>query len=66
MKKGSFDEKFEERIYSHTLARPVNNEKGILLFDAGQVIDVNVIKALNEHNVKEVHIRSVLTCESEG
>jgi len=31
---GSFDEKFDDRIYSHTLATTVLDAKGEVLFDA--------------------------------
>ena len=65
-KMGSFDEKFDDRIYSHTIATPVLDEKGAVLFEANTVIDIPTLKALNEHNVGEVNIRSVLTCETNG
>jgi hypothetical protein len=63
---GSFDEKFDDRIYSHTLATKVLDAEGKLLFDANTVINIPVLKALNENNVPEVNIRSVLTCETNG
>ena len=65
-KKGSFEESFEDRIYSHTLASDVKTEDGTVLFNAGTVIDTQVVKVLNENNIDEVNIRSVLTCETEG
>lgn len=65
-KKGSFEESFEDRIYSHTLATDVKADDGTVIFNAGTVIDTYVAKILNDHNVDEVNIRSVLTCETEG
>jgi DNA-directed RNA polymerase subunit beta' len=65
-KTGSFDDKFDDRIYSHTIATPVLDEKGEVLFEANTVIDIPTLKALNENNVSEVNIRSVLTCETNG
>jgi hypothetical protein len=63
---GSFDEKFDDRIYSHTLATKVLDAKGNILFDANTVINIPVLKALNENEIAEVNIRSVLTCETNG
>jgi len=71
-KKGSFDEKFEDRIFSHTLALDVKDPKGgasakrkDVLIPAGTVINNDVLEMINEHNIDEVAIRSVLTCETE-
>jgi DNA-directed RNA polymerase subunit beta' len=44
----------------------VKTEDGTVLFNAGTVIDTQVVKLLNENNIDEVNIRSVLTCETEG
>ena len=63
---GSFDEKFEDRIYSHTLASDVKDSKGKVLVEAGTIIDTDVVALINEKKVNEVNIRSVLTCETEG
>ncbi len=62
----SFDEKFEDRIYSHTLASPAYDSKGNILFEANTVIDIQVLKTLTDSDVSEVNIRSVLTCDIEG
>jgi len=64
-KKWSFDEKFEDRIYSHTLAQDVKNEKDEIILKAWTIIDTNTLKLINENNINEVKIRSVLTCETE-
>lgn len=64
-KKWSFDENFEEKIYSHSLAVDVKDDKWNVLIEAWTIIDNNVNKLLNLHEIKEVNIRSVLTCETE-
>ena len=64
-KKWSFDENFEEKIYSHSLAVDVKDNKWNILIEAWTIIDNNVNKLLNLHEIKEVNIRSVLTCETE-
>ncbi len=65
-KKGSFDENFEDRIFSHSLALDVKGKKGEVLIPSGTVITTDVIAQLTEHKIDEVAIRSVLTCETEG
>jgi DNA-directed RNA polymerase subunit beta' len=62
----SFDEKFEDRIFSHTIANDVKDSKWNVLVEAGIIVDTNVIKILNSNDVNKVDIRSVLTCETEG
>ena len=64
-KKWSFDENFEERIYSHTIAIDIKDEKGNVLLEAWTIIDSDIIKIINENNITKVNIRSVLTCETE-
>jgi DNA-directed RNA polymerase subunit beta' len=61
----SFDEKFEDKVYSHTIATDVKDSKGNLLVEACTIVDTNVLKLLNDNNINEVNIRSVLTCETE-
>ena len=61
-----FTEKFEDRIYSHTIASDVKNEKGDLVVEACTIVDTNILKVLNAHSINKVNIRSVLTCETEG
>jgi len=63
--KSGFDEKFEDRIYSHTLALDVKDSKGDVIITEGTVIDTNTLAIIEEHKVEEVAIRSVLTCETE-
>jgi len=66
-KKGSFDEKFEDRIFSHTLALDVKDAKGKeVLIPEGTVINNDILELINEYKIDEVSIRSVLTCETEG
>jgi DNA-directed RNA polymerase subunit beta' len=61
----SFVENFEDRIYSHTLAFDVKNDKWDIIIESWTIIDNSVIKIINENNINEVNIRSVLTCETE-
>jgi len=64
--KTGFDEKFEDRIYSHTLAKDVKDAKWNIIIADGTVIDNDILAVIEEHKVEEVAIRSVLTCETEG
>lgn len=66
MKSGGFDEKFEDRIYSHSLAHEVKDETGKVILPAGSIIDTQAVNTINKHNINSVNIRSVLTCETEG
>lgn len=60
-----FNESFEDRIYSHTLATDLKDSKWKVIVEAWTIIDKNVLKILSDNEVKEVNIRSVLTCEVE-
>ncbi len=64
-KKWSFDASFDERIYSHTLASDVKDEKWKVIIKSGSVIDTPTLKIINDNQINEVNIRSVLTCETE-
>lgn len=64
--KTGFDEKFEDRIYSHTLAADVKDAKGKVVLEEGQVIDTKALEVIQENSINEVALRSVLTCETEG
>jgi len=63
--KTGFDEKFEDRIYSHTLALDIKDSKWKVLITEGTVIDKNTLAIIEENQIPEVAIRSVLTCETE-
>ncbi|NUJ97624.1 DNA-directed RNA polymerase subunit beta' [Candidatus Gracilibacteria bacterium] len=65
-KKTSFSDSFDDKIYSHTLALDVKDKNGKTFIKAGTIIDVNILKLINDNNIDEVSIRSVLTCETEG
>ncbi|RKW22956.1 DNA-directed RNA polymerase subunit beta' [Candidatus Gracilibacteria bacterium] len=65
-KTGNFEEKFEDRIYSHTLANDVVSADGKVLLKKGDVIDTQALNILNANGINSVDIRSVLTCETEG
>lgn len=64
--KSGFDEKFEDRIYSHTLALDVKDASGTVILEAGTVIDKNILEVISTQKVAKVCLRSVLTCETEG
>jgi DNA-directed RNA polymerase subunit beta' len=64
-KTGSFEEKFNDRIYSNTLASDILDSNWKLLVPAGTIIDTKVLEIINSNGVNEVNIRSVLTCETE-
>lgn len=61
----SFVEKFEDRIYSHTIATDVKNSSGKVVVEAGTIVDTSILKVLNANEINTVNIRSVLTCETE-
>ncbi len=65
-KSWSFEEKFEDRIYSHTLARDIIDANGKVLVPAWKIVDTKTLLIINANNINKVDIRSVLTCESEG
>lgn len=64
-KSGNFDEKFEDRIYSHTLANSVLDKKWKILLEEWTIIDNKVLKIIEKNDINSVDIRSVLTCETE-
>ncbi len=64
-KKWSFDASFDERIYSHTLASDVKDTKWKVILKTWTVIDTPTLKIINDNQINEVNIRSVLTCETE-
>jgi DNA-directed RNA polymerase subunit beta' len=61
-----FNESFEERLFSHTVATPIKDEKGNVIIEANTIIDKKVLEKINKNNIDSVNIRSVLTCETEG
>jgi DNA-directed RNA polymerase subunit beta' len=64
-KKWSFDDKFEDRIFSHVLATDLKWKDGKLLFPAKTIIDTKNLASIMQSWVDEVNIRSALTCETE-
>lgn len=61
-----FNESFEDRIYSHSLASDLKDAKWNAIVEAWTIIDKKVIEIIKKNNIWEVNIRSVLTCETEG
>lgn len=60
-------EDFAELLFGRTLAAPLADPKtGELLADAGSEIDRPLVKKIDELGIKEVTIRSILTCQSEN
>ncbi|MBX2860014.1 MAG: DNA-directed RNA polymerase subunit beta'' [Vampirovibrio sp.] len=54
----------EDRLISRTVAENVVNEDGEVLIEAGEVVTQGVADAINAAGIKEVTIRSSLTCET--
>lgn len=61
----NFVEKFEDRIYSHTIATDVKSSNGNIIVDSWTIVDTSILKVLNANDINSVNIRSVLTCETE-
>lgn len=61
----SFEEKFEDRIYSHTIANDILKEDWTVLLKSWTIIDNHVLKIIIWNDIQKVDIRSVLTCETE-
>ncbi len=60
-------EKFETRIYGRTLAENAANPKtGEVIAKKDRIIDKETINLLNENNIDEVEVRSVITCQTEN
>jgi len=60
-------EEFEHRIYGRTVAEAIVNPKtGEIIEKAGKIIEKTTIKDIQEHNINEVSLRSVLTCKIEN
>ncbi|MBP8016872.1 DNA-directed RNA polymerase subunit beta', partial [Candidatus Gracilibacteria bacterium] len=56
---------FEEKIFGKILAKDIL-EGNKVLFSAGTLVDKSVLKTIQDKNIENVCIRSVLTCETEG
>ena len=63
--KWSFSESFAERIFSQTIATDIKINWKIVI-EEWTIINKDILKIVEANNIKEVNIRSVLTCESEG
>ena len=61
-----FKESFENRLFSHTVAISIKNEKWEVIVEDWTVIDKKILEIIINNNITEVSIRSVLTCETEG
>ena len=61
---GGLHQDVETSIHGRTLAVDVKDEAGNVLADAGSDVSDELIEKLFKAGVKEVRVRSVLTCES--
>lgn len=59
-------EKFETRIYGRTLAEDLKDKKGKKVASKGEIIEKDTIIAIQEREIDEVAVRSVVTCHTEG
>ncbi len=61
-----FNESFEDRLFSHTIATSIKDSKWNVIIEANTIVDKEILKVIEENNIEEVNLRSVLTCETEG
>ncbi|MFW6121126.1 MAG: DNA-directed RNA polymerase subunit beta', partial [Petrotogales bacterium] len=62
---GNIIEKLEERIVGRTAQEDVvDTEKGVVIVQRGETIDEKIAKKIIDAGIKEVKIRSPLTCSS--
>jgi DNA-directed RNA polymerase subunit beta' len=61
-------ESFVDRIYGRVLAEDVvdfsKNSDGVIICEAGTLVDKKIAKNIMNHDIEKVKIRSVLTCEA--
>ncbi len=62
----SFDDSFEDSLFSHTVALDVKDSKWNVVIEAGTTIETDILKIIKKSDINKVNIRSVLTCETEG
>ena len=60
-----FNESFEDRLFSHTLATSLKDSSWNVIVEEWTVVDKKIIEIIIKNNVEEANIRSVLTCETE-
>jgi len=61
-----FNESFEDRLFSHTVATVIKGNDWKVIIEEGTVIDKKILEVIKDNDIEEVNLRSVLTCESEG
>lgn len=60
-------EKLENRIYGRVLAENLHNPKTKeVIAKKGQEIDRQILKQIEENNLEEIKVRSVMTCRTRG
>ncbi len=57
-------EAFENRIFGRTIGADVKDKGGFAVIKKGTVIDKKTIKILQENNVDDIEVRSVMTCDT--
>lgn len=58
-------EKLVNRIFGRTLAKPLSNPKtGEIIADAGDEIDLNLVRVIEKMDIDTIYIRSVITCQT--
>ena len=59
-------EAFENKIYGRTLLKDMTDSKGNVLIKAGENLDRDAIKLVEKSDIEEVHVRSLITCQTEN
>ncbi len=62
-----FGKKLPERVYSRTLAAPiVDPNTGEVLADVGSVVNLELMNLIEQLELAEVHVRSVMKCQAQS
>jgi len=59
-------ETVEKKMYGRTVAEDVKDKKGNVVIEAGQEVDQAIYDLIAEYDIKEIKLRSVLTCKTRG
>ena len=63
LSKSVFRESFDDKIKGKHIARDIV-VNGQILLASGELVTKENLIMINEHEVPEVHVRSILTCET--
>ena len=61
---GEIVERLGDRVLGRVAAKDVVDLQGEVVVAKGTLIDERLVEALDKHAIDEVHVRSVITCES--